>query len=268
MRFAPETIYSLGEIEFNNVTVRGIVHATSGEFTGVVNATSFSGSGLEILPKYESGVPIGIKLNHDTDGPVGWISPRGNEATGTGTGRAMEVGGYDDVLLNAFGSATVGAIKAFGYFDMWHGASDYWRWDPGFNGPTSELQLSKNTTVLYKFADDGRAYADLGWSTFSPTPPKPAAEMTLRDWLDWAAEDATKDVKPYDGIPTADHPEVKRIAAELNVSAEEVAALESEKYQKDVAKISIGFGMALKMVVEAATASASWGDFRKKLTAL
>lgn len=113
-------------------------------------------NGIDIFPKYEAGTPFGVRLFHDTDGPVGWINPDGNEATGVGTGRALEVGGYDDILLNAFGSATVGAIKAFGYFDMWHGESDYWRWDPGFNGPTTELQLSKNTTLLYKFC--------LGWA--------------------------------------------------------------------------------------------------------
>jgi hypothetical protein len=51
-------------------------------------------------------------------------------------------------------------------------------------------------TTRYRFQEDGSAYADVGWNTFSPKPPKIEQEMTPDDYLEWALEHARKPVKP------------------------------------------------------------------------
>jgi len=80
-------------------------------------------------------------------------------------------------------------------------------------------------TLRYYFNNSGTAYADVGWSTFSPDIKKDneykgKEELTSKDYLDWALKDAKKPLKPYAGIKG---------------TSEEIS-----QYGKDICKISIG----------------------------
>lgn len=276
-------IHANGSAEFNNVTVRGTVYASAGEFSGRVTANEFRGSnpeftgriianGIDLHPTTIGQTRVGMRVYSETSGLVGEV--KGNPSGHT-YGQGLELRGIADIMLNNYqGPGFVGATKVFGYFDMYYGASNYWRWDPGFAGGSvppgagaNALKLSKNNTLRYIFGEDGRAYADLGWNTFSPEPPKPADQMGLRDWLSWAAEDAAKPVKPYEGLPSAEHPEVQRLAESRGITVDEAVSEESTRYGKDVSKIAIGTGMALKMLADAAMESESWQEFRAKIMA-
>lgn len=101
----------------------------------------------------------------------------------------------------------------------------------------------------YYFQPDGSAFANTSWGTFSPKPPKPAAEMTADDNLAWAAEDAEKPEKEYEGIPTPDHPFVKSEATRLKRSKAEISAREIAKYSKDPTKIAMGVTRWARMFV-------------------
>jgi hypothetical protein len=131
----------------------------------------------------------------------------------------------------------------------------------------SRLNIRYGVIDRYFFQNDGRAFADLGWSTFSPTPPKAAAQMTPADWVVWAAEDARKPVKPYEGLPAVDHPEVQRLAQDRGKTAAEVVAEEEATYAKDVSKIAIGVANWAYLVQQALQESGTFAQFKQRLTA-
>lgn len=136
-------------------------------------------------------------------------------------------------------------------------------------------QTDYEPNLCFWFSTNGRAYADDGWSTFSPKPPKPVEAMTAKDWLEWAATDARKPVKPYAGIPHEDHPEVRKIAARrakahgrTGVSKNDIATVmqeEIKKYEKDVSKIAIGTARWADLVFDALKKAKDFDEFKALL---
>jgi len=79
----------------------------------------------------------------------------------------------------------------------------------------------------FVFYNDGRAYADVGWYTFSPSIPDDASP---KQYLEIALEEALKPKKPFHGF---------------DVSPEEL-----EKYEKDISKIAIAIARYCESVEE------------------
>lgn len=138
-------------------------------------------------------------------------------------------------------------------------------WRMGLAGPTNELVLQHGSDERFRFTADGRAYADSGWLTFSPEPPRPAHEMTAADWCDWAMEDAAKPVKPYAGIPTADHALVRQEAERTGQDPAHVAAHEQARYGKDISRVAIGAACWAGRVQDALERADSYDEFRRLL---
>jgi hypothetical protein len=119
--------------------------------------------------------------------------------------------------------------------------------------------------VKYQFRSDGHAFSDAGWDTFSPAPPKAAEQMVAGEWIAWAAEDARKPVKPYGGIPHADHPHVAETARRHGRHPADVARDEIDRYAKDVSKIAIGTARWADLVHAALEQARDFADFRRRL---
>ena len=145
-----------------------------------------------------------------------------------------------------------------------------WYWKPYINQGTSYpgamlLCWGDIYNTCFIFGKDGRAYADLGWSTFSPEPPRSPAEMSAGEWIAWAAEDARKPVKPYAGLPAPDHPEIRRLAGVRGRKEEVVVEEEVRSYGKDISKIAIGTARWADLVHQALAGARDFDDFKRRL---
>jgi hypothetical protein len=138
-------------------------------------------------------------------------------------------------------------------------------WRMGITGPARDLVLRHGEDERFRFAPDGTAYADTGWVTFSPEPPAPPEAMSAGDWKEWAATEARKPVKPYDGIPTPDHPEVVERARQTGRDPEALSAEEHARYGKDMTRVAIGTARWADQVHEALAQARSFDEFRRLL---
>lgn len=180
------------------------------------------------------------------------------DVDGTIVGRAIVAeisGGHDRDLVTL--RAGDGDDRAW---LRWTGPRGDWR--IGLDPAGGELVVRCDAGQRFRFAADGRAWADAGWLTFSPAPPRPAAEMTARDWRDWALHEAAKPVKPYDGVPTEDHPRVVDEAARTGRPAAEIAAEEQTRYGKDIARVAIGTAHWADRVQEALARARTLDELR------
>lgn len=138
-------------------------------------------------------------------------------------------------------------------------------WRMGLVGADNDLSILHGDHERFRFDADGRAFADTGWHTFSPRPPRPASEMTASDWRDWTLEEAGKPVKPYDGIPTEDHPFVTRESTRSGRDPADVAADEQARYGKDIARVAMGTAGWVDRVHDALEEARSFAEFRRLL---
>ena len=135
------------------------------------------------------------------------------------------------------------------------------------SGPTpGGLAISRGDVPLFHLSQDGRGLSDRGWFTFSPAPPLPAERMTAADWCDWAFEDAAKDVKPYDGLPSASHPHVRERAARTGRDPADIAEEEQRRYGKDISRIAIGAARWVRAVQDALEDADTFEDFRRSIS--
>jgi hypothetical protein len=187
---------------------------------------------------------------------VFWVTVDGRVVSqGFETGVSGD-GARDLVILRKARPASRGWLR-------WTDEANDWRM--GMAGPDAELVLMHGEEQRFRFAPDGRAYADTGWLTFSPSPPRPADQMTAAAWCDWAVEEARKPVKPYAGIPTETHPFVVEQSERTGRSPAEIAAREQARYGKDVSRVAIGTARWADRVQDALDRATSFAEFRRLL---
>jgi hypothetical protein len=143
-----------------------------------------------------------------------------------------------------------------------HGDTD---WRMGLANAEDDLVIQHADQERFRFAADGRAYADEGWLTFSPQPPRPAHQMSVGDWRDWVVEEARKPVKPYSGIPTENHPVVTQESRRTGRPAAEIAAEDQARYGKDISRVAIGTACWVDRVQDALERAGSYAEFRQLL---
>lgn len=184
----------------------------------------------------------GKKLSWDTGGDT-YTKESSANVLDTYTGGSLAL------RLDASQNATIGGTLATGGSVTTPAGVHGYQWGDSNtrfvpHSTQGKLELYLGNILKYEFWGGAvGAKADIGWFTFSPDIRKSEkyknkAEVTPKDFLDWAMEDAGKPVKPYTGIPrkknnsSDNHPSAFATDAEVD---SEVA-----KYEKDVSKIAIG----------------------------
>jgi hypothetical protein len=187
---------------------------------------------------------------------VFWVRVDGTVVSQGYEARVAGDGERDLVILRKGRAASRGWLR-------W--SDDNVDWRMGMAGTSNELVIQHGSAERFRFASDGRAYADTGWLTFSPQPPRPADQMTAAAWRDWAVEEARKPVKPYAGIPTEDHPFVVSESERTGRSPAAIAAREQARYGKDVSRVAIGTAHWADRVQDALDQATSFAEFRRLL---
>lgn len=224
--------------------------AINASFTGTLRAGGTAGSKVSFI---QSGSEVGT-LTSANDGLGQSVYLTVGSATfgvHNGSQATFTHGLYSEGTVTLYNAQELRFLYSGGFWNM--------------NSSSTELLFSFNTTPKAKVDSSGNVYADTAFLTFSPTPPKPAEQMSAGDWIGWAAEDARKPNKPYAGIPDESHPEVMEEAVRLREGPTVVAEREVARYGKDVAKIAIGAACGLEMVFAAAQQARDFDEFRALL---
>jgi len=197
-----------------------------------------------------------------------------NYAIYTAGSTNSRLGNLEVYNSSAFGGSGLRALTTDYAIELLSGHSTDWVVLKGYSfaasddNPTLGIYFETNVSVVssptqrFYFRHDGNAYADVAWLTFSPKPPKADLEMSARDWLSWAAEDARKPLKPYEGLPDSTHREVQRLASLRGVTYAEAAQQETANYAKDPAKIAIGTARWALAVMEMLERAATFDEFK------
>jgi hypothetical protein len=192
----------------------------------------------------ESTLTAASRISYRTGGSEFGAS-YANDYSGGGRVR-FELGGQVMLTLDkvyggyAYIAADADIFMAAGTGVLW--ANWKFRQHPTFNN----LDWDRfGVNMMWLDSVGGLHVAD-DYYTFSPVPPKPAAEMSAREWMEWGAEDARKPHKPYEGRPDEDSPFVKAEAARTKKSKASVAEAEIKKYRKNVSKMALGTARGLE----------------------
>ena len=197
-----------------------------------------------------------------------------NYAIYTAGSTNSRLGNLEVYNSSAFGGSGLRALTTNYAIELLSGHSADWAALKGYSfggsddNPTLGIFFETNVSVMssptlrFYFRHDGNAYADVAWLTFSPKSPKDELAMSARDWLSWAAEDARKPLKPYEGLPDSTHREVRRLASLRGVTYAEAANQEVANYAKDPAKIAIGTARWALAVMDMLERAATFDEFK------
>ena len=197
-----------------------------------------------------------------------------NYAIYTAGSTNSRLGNLEVYNSSAFGGSGLRALTTNYAIELLSGHSTDWAALKGYSfggsddNPTLGIFFETNVSVMssptlrFYFRHDGNAYADVAWLTFSPKSPKDELAMSARDWLSWAAEDARKPLKPYEGLPDSTHREVRRLASLRGVTYAEAANQEVANYAKDPAKIAIGTARWALAVMDMLERAATFDEFK------
>lgn len=128
------------------------------------------------------------------------------------------------------------------------------------------LNFEQGGTWRVRIRADGEITAN-NYLTYSPEPPKPHSAMTAQDWISWAYADANKPVWPHkkDGMPHADHPEVKKRAKDKKRNSQAELDNVQREYGKDIGKVAIGTAQWANAVMQAVAEAVDFEDFKRRL---
>jgi hypothetical protein len=171
------------------------------------------------------------------------------------------------VVLTIGGVATLTMYNTYttiaGYVTSSFLTYGFYRIDAGYSGPSAfswdilytngtggrainfNYRVNATATTRFIFGTDGTAYADVAWTTFSPSAKKDLGKtiITPVEYLNWALEDAKKPTKGYSGIPRLKDKDNEVLEGNNVFDTEEEVAMEVTKYGKDICKISIGVAL-------------------------